>query len=277
MNGLIYTLSVYLDAMAGKWDALVLGDYNAVMPLPYRIKFGIKYIYPPAFTQQLGVTFRLIHDADLANKFLLNIPSSFRYIEMNMNADNAIKMSQTERKNYLLDITANYEKLKTGYSRSAIRNINKAVSNCIQLKKNIPADEIIGIHRNRYKDNIGVKKNDYDNLLSLCVFFKQMGSLYTSGAYHEGKLIAGSIFFVFKNRITFIINGNTKESLNNGATHLLMDDVIKQYCAQDYILDFEGSDYPAFARFYEQYGAQPEKYSFIKLNRLPWPLNLLKR
>ena len=51
---LIYSQSFYLDAMC-KWDALVVGDYEALMPLPNRKKWKINYLYQPAFTQQLGI------------------------------------------------------------------------------------------------------------------------------------------------------------------------------------------------------------------------------
>ena len=34
----------------GKWDALVLDDYAAVMPLTWRRKYGTRYLYQPAFT-----------------------------------------------------------------------------------------------------------------------------------------------------------------------------------------------------------------------------------
>ncbi|MGZ3950491.1 MAG: hypothetical protein ACXVBZ_03805, partial [Flavisolibacter sp.] len=54
-NGLIYAYSYYLDATADNWDALVLNDYQAVMPLPWRKKFGVFYLYQPSFAAQLGV------------------------------------------------------------------------------------------------------------------------------------------------------------------------------------------------------------------------------
>ena len=54
-NGLIYPYSFYLDAMAKHWDALVLKDYEAVMPLTWNRKYGFYYLYQPAFTASLGV------------------------------------------------------------------------------------------------------------------------------------------------------------------------------------------------------------------------------
>ena len=37
-NGLIYNLSSYLDVVAPNWEALILGDYKAIMPLPVKKK-----------------------------------------------------------------------------------------------------------------------------------------------------------------------------------------------------------------------------------------------
>ncbi|MDP4600608.1 MAG: hypothetical protein NWS84_05650, partial [Polaribacter sp.] len=51
----IYAFSWYLDIVADHWDVLVLNDYEAVMPLPWKKKFGLKYITQPYFCQQLGI------------------------------------------------------------------------------------------------------------------------------------------------------------------------------------------------------------------------------
>ncbi|HRF18349.1 MAG TPA: hypothetical protein PK977_09275 [Chitinophagaceae bacterium] len=37
-NGLIYAYSYYLDTMSKNWDALVLNDYEAIMPLVWNKK-----------------------------------------------------------------------------------------------------------------------------------------------------------------------------------------------------------------------------------------------
>src|SRR5438067_2243203 len=54
-NGLIYARSTYLDALCRHWDAVIAGDYEAVMALPWRRKFYLRYLYAPAFIQQLGI------------------------------------------------------------------------------------------------------------------------------------------------------------------------------------------------------------------------------
>ena len=55
INKLIYAESFYLDTITENWDAIVLNDYEAVMPLIWKKKFGIKYLYQPAFLQQAGI------------------------------------------------------------------------------------------------------------------------------------------------------------------------------------------------------------------------------
>ena len=48
-NGLIYAYSFYLDTMAKHWDAFILNDYEAVMPLTWNKKYGITYYYTSPF------------------------------------------------------------------------------------------------------------------------------------------------------------------------------------------------------------------------------------
>ena len=51
----IYAFSWYLDICCTNWMVLVLNDYEAVMPIPYRKKYGIKYVYPPLWILELGL------------------------------------------------------------------------------------------------------------------------------------------------------------------------------------------------------------------------------
>src|SRR5690349_23398356 len=87
-NGLIYAYSFYLDHMADNWDALVLGDYEAVMPLTWRRKFGIYYLYQPFVTASLGVFTTLPIDETLMATFIDQIPRKFKLIDIDLNTGN---------------------------------------------------------------------------------------------------------------------------------------------------------------------------------------------
>ena len=277
--GLIYSTTVYLDNMASDWDGLVMDEYAAVMPIPFRKKYGIYYVYPPAFSQQMGITSLQEITTEIIQLFIKSLPSKFRYVEMNFNVSNLFQSAnEQKRNNYILSLLPSFKILENNFSRSALRNIRKANDQNISIKENVAFEEIIRIHRYRFKDEVGANADDYERLEKLFTALQKTNSIFTIGAYScTGELIGGSIYFLYKKRITFIINGNTHESLKNGATHLLMYNSIKKYSGQDLILDFEGSDFLDFVRFYQQYGANAEIYNLIKINNLPWPLSLFKR
>ena len=54
-NGTIYAYSWYLDIVCPGWEALIKNDHEYVMPLTAGKKYGVDYIYPPFFSQQLGI------------------------------------------------------------------------------------------------------------------------------------------------------------------------------------------------------------------------------
>src|SRR4051812_38518885 len=54
-NGLIYAASAWLNELADHWSGIVLNDYEMVMPVPWRKKFGVRYNYDVPFIQQLGI------------------------------------------------------------------------------------------------------------------------------------------------------------------------------------------------------------------------------
>ena len=278
-HGLIYSTTIFLNQMTESWDGLVMDDYSAVMPLPFRKKYGIYYVYPPAFSQQMGITALKELTPQIIEAFLHNIPAKFRYVEMNFNVSNIFHFKNERcRNNYILPLSSPFSILQKSFSRSALRNIKRANDQHISLKEDVEFEKIIIIHRNRFKDAVGANAVDYNKLENLFSLLKKNNLIFSVGAFNSaGALIGGSIYFLYKNRITFIINGNTRESLQNGATHLLMCHTIKKFSGKNFILDFEGSDFPDFVRFYMQYGAVPEIYKLIKINKLIWPLSLFKK
>src|SRR5215216_511602 len=54
-NAMIYAASAYLDHIADNWTGIVAKDYEQVMPVAWRKKFGIRYSYQIPFVQQLGI------------------------------------------------------------------------------------------------------------------------------------------------------------------------------------------------------------------------------
>jgi len=56
---------------------------------------------------------------------------------------------------------------------------------------------------------------------------------------------------------------------------LLLDTVIQEFAESTLVLDFEGSNEPGLARFYQGFGSQEVIYYRLEINRLVFPLNKL--
>lgn len=266
-NGRIYAYSCYLDAMADNWDALVFDDYEAVMPLPWRRKWGISYLYQPFLTAQLGV-FGSGISAEMVNAFLRAIPKKFRRWEFPLNQQNVFPLPDYplyERMNYVLPLNKPYEELWKGYRENIRRNIKKSREYGCVVKKDIPLDDIIQLTKLQATE---VQESDFAafKILFLQLKEKSMGRTYGITS-NKGDLLASAAFLFSQGRAYYILVGNHPNGRTLGASHALIDAFIQDHANEDLLLDFEGSDIRNLAFFYSSFGAREEKYAAIKLNK----------
>lgn len=280
MNGLIYAYSFYLDSMARHWDALVLDDYKAVMPLTWNKKYGFYYLYQPAFTASLGVFGNNINE-NMVKTFLDTVPEKFRLIEISLNHANnfrGIINGYYPRSNYILHLGKPYEEILHGYRENHRRNILRAKELGCRISREISVDEIIQINQEQLKHIDGTKPEDYVRFKRLYELLKgkDKSKIYAV-VDTNNKILASAVLFFSHNRAYYILVGNHPNGKTMGASHALIDAFIKDHAAQDLILDFEGSDIPNLAFFYSGFGAKEEIYPAIKINRLPWYARLFKK
>jgi hypothetical protein len=279
-NGLIYAYSFYLDHMAKQWDALVLNDYDAVMPLTWNKKYGLYYLYQPAFTASLGVFGKNLTET-LVEKFVVAIPKKFGLIEISLNCGNIFSVPggfSILRSNYFLGLNKPYGELYKGYRENHKRNITKAFQLGCTVSTEILVDDVIRINHEQLKHLGGTKPADYDNFKKLHKFLETEGDTIVYGIMSpKHQLLASAVFFFSHNRAYYIMVGNDPDGKTIGASHALIDAFIKDYANQDLILDFEGSDIRNLAFFYGGFGATEEIYPALKINKLPWYVRLFKK
>lgn len=275
-NGLIYANTFYLDAMADNWDALVLNDYEAVMPLPWRKKYGIRYIYQPFLTAQLGLFGQQL-DAALLRDFLDAIPAKFRLWEFSLNHGNLFAVggyALVQRMNYVLDLSASYETLWANYREQTRRNIRKSQNYGCAVKKNTAVSEVLALAK---EQGPGFSERDAQHFLSLYQLLHNRGMARTYGVHDKlGRLVASCVFFFSQGRAYYILVGNHPDGRTLGASHALIDSFIRDHAGTGLLLDFEGSDLRNLAFFYSSFGAQQEPYAAIRQNRLPFYLKWRK-
>jgi len=272
----IYAYSWYLDIVAGEWDALVDDDYLSVFPLPFRKKFGVKYIYQPVFTQQLGLFSTELQGIARLNEFLQAIPKDFKLIEMNLNKYYVTikrkNYSLVENRNLELDLAKDYEHIYKQFSTNLKRNIKKADKHELRIAEHVKPEELIAL----FKDNKGSELNvyspeDYVRLGRLAYMLLHKGKASIEGVYNrENTLIAAALFVSGKTRFIFLFSGLSKEGKEKAAMPFLISSFIKKHSNSNKVFDFEGSNNEQLARFYKSFGAQEYHYFGLRQYRFPF-------
>jgi hypothetical protein len=279
-NGLIYGYSFYLDHMARQWDALVLGDYEAVIPLTWNKKWGVHYLYQPFLTAQLGV-FGNVLTPEVMESFLMAIPAKFRYWDFYLNHGNVFPLKRFdlhERSNFVLNLNKSYEELYGSYRENIQRNIKRAQQTGCRGTKDFEVDKVIELAVEQMRSYSNESANNVERFRKLYQQLYQQKRAMTYGILSaSGQLISSAVFLYSHNRAYYILVGNHPDGRTIGASHALIDYFIKDHANKPLLLDFEGSDIRNLAFFYSSFGATEEKFAGIKLNRLPFYLKWLKK
>ncbi len=278
VNSRVYAFSWYLNIVHPQWSALVLDDYQAVFPVIGQTKWGLKYAFQPAFTQQLGLFTPLLLTPELTQQFLEKLLKLFPLIQMNLNMHNKIPQGWKfiqKSVNHELDLVSPYDVLKTNYASNLKRNIKKARNARISILKNLKPESIIELFRlNRGKQIDTLRQKEYNTLNRLVYKALSQGKASIWGAFTaDNNLCAGAIFIRDHHRFIFLFSATNKEARELGAMSYLIDSFIENHAATPAILDFEGSNNPNLARFYKSFGSNVIHYPKINYQNFPWPLN----
>ncbi|MBN1651709.1 MAG: GNAT family N-acetyltransferase [Bacteroidales bacterium] len=269
VNGRLYAYAWYLDIVCDHWEGLVLDDYRAVFPLPYRKKFGLNYIYQPVFTQQLGLFSKVPISPQLLEDFLNQIPSKYKYVNLNLNQHNRpkyLKSKPEKRRNIEMDLLDEYGHLKEKYSVNLKRNLKKAEKSKLTIFENLKPDAVIQLFKaNKGKTLKPFSEDDYVRLIRLVYKAIQQGNAEVWGVYtSENNLCAGGIFLQSHKRITFLFSGANDEAKQLAALPYMLDAFIEAHAGRELVFDFEGSNNEQLARFYLGFGSKPISYYQIK-------------
>lgn len=275
-NGLIYAYSFYLDCMAKHWDALVMNDYEAIMPLTWNKKWGISYLYQPPFMQQLGIFSDQPLPAAIIQDFLSNVHRHFRFAEIFLNFSNKY-VRFIVKNNFILPLQESYVALSGRFSPGAIKSIQRSERWPLQYSVTDNFQKVIELCHRQYGDRIQhIQEKDYANFGRLCAYAQVNNLLLARQVTDEKGLLATALMFKDKRRIYLLMSVTLQEGRSKEANYFLISNIIREYSSQDIIFDFEGSDIPGIASFYEKFGPVNQPYYFWSFNKLPWPIRLFK-
>lgn len=282
LNSLPYGYTWYLDNIAESWNGLVLGDYEAVMPLPENKKYFWEYVYTPLFAQQLGVFSLRILTKKLLNSFIDAIPERYVLVDQNVNFMNPIErkdFQKNEKINLEIFLDQPYESLRKKYSSNTLRNLRKAEKNELSISNNIKPEILVSFFKAHIGKSLKFMNEAAYHSLHRVIYNSlhySMGATY--GVFSKEKHLIATAYFIYgKHRMINLLPASNEQGKATGAMALLYDHVISINSERKFILDFEGSMIPSIARYYKGFGAEEVKYWQIKRNNLPWYIKLFKK
>ncbi len=282
INGLIYAQSFFLDAMAAQWDALILNDYDAVMPVCWKQKWGIKYLHQPAFIQQGGIYFKKNLAQDIPHLFYKALHKHFPFAEINLNYANAAVtlpgFTFTGRNNYILDLKRSYDIISSAYSKNAAQELRRLKKFNLKYVNIVDTDEALDMYRQLYGKEMSYSKSDYEHFKALCTNLARENKVIVRQVKGEANaLLALVLLLKDEHRLYNIISCILPEGKKYSANYFLYDELVKEFSGQSLLLDFEGSDIEGIKYFYEKFTQKNQPYLFMKYNRLPWPIKMFKK
>lgn len=282
VNGLVYAWSWYLDSVHPGWEALVEVDsdnYLKVMPITSNTKYGIPYLHQPFFAQQLGIfsTQKITEETTMA--FMRAIPSRYALVEIRLNEANPFPKERKEvlyHHNYLLDLNYDYNLLYSNYHQNTKRNLKKSLNYGLKLRKQVPVQSVIELFRRDRGASIHHWGDaEYARFAGLTERAITSSNAFVYGIETiDNELICAAVFMQSHQRITFLFSGNSAKGKECAAMAFLIDQVVREFAAQPFLLDFEGSDDSDLARFYAGFGAYCVDYPSYTI---PLQAGLLRR
>ncbi len=271
---LVFAQSFYLNATCPQWDALIIGDYESVLPLTHKTKFGFTYLPQPPFTSQLGVFGKV--NLEIEQLFFKYITQHYKLIDIELNISNKISSEFITPKNtYILNYQTEYK-----FNQNTKRNINKAIDNGFVVER-VEDKDVLALSQKYLNPFLEREVNLtkatvalLDDLLKNSIESK---TLYTFKVLDKDQTIKALGHFICNGKHALYLKGtNFDKADNSGSMHLLMQYAIEFFANKCTFFDFGGGSKQGLANFYMGFGGQVSTYSFLQVNRLPQLIKFIK-
>jgi hypothetical protein len=266
-NQLIYAYSYYLDVMSKNWDALILDDYKAVMPLTWNKKFGTSYLRQPVFTQQLGIFGNVHFTENIIKLFIDEASAIFPFVEINLNYANQYSANAIKKCNLILPLTRDFSEIQKSFRKDFVKKIKK--NNLIYQPSN-EVEKAIQLYKEKYSDRINLTPANFDDWKKVCILLKKKDQLFIREVISQNEeLLSIALFLKDTRRIYYVMSTTLPDGRKQESNYFLLYQLIKEFSNKNLIFDFEGSEIPSIQSFFKKFGPIEQPYYFLKINRLP--------
>ena len=253
----------FLDIVAGKnWEIIVLDDYEAVMPITFVVKYGIRFVLNPKLCQQLGIYSRE-DSVEINDLFFKFFQKKYRIFYYPFNDCNVFSEQLPRRNNFII-FPDEYENVYQKYSPKRKRKIRQEP----EIKENSKIIRQLGFDKVKnfiIENMLGAKanSNDIHDFIALFKAFFDSGKLDFMGYYYHDELI--NLLAVYHDEKTNVLLGtiNDHQFMKISGASVLFDEYLKETIAQK-AFDFEGGDIPNIEEFFRGFRPELKTYPYIQ-------------
>ena len=275
-NKLWYGSSYVLSAAAPRWDALIDEENEMQMALPWRKKYGITYAYQPFLLQQLG-PFAVRPSPEDTARAVAALPSRFRFADIYLCTGTPSPPTLTEQQNITFRLDGPIDTLRKRYSENHRRTLKRTGAASDGWCDRVPLDEITAffITSEQFR-RWGIRPDQSETLTRILFTADERGHGFGCGVRAGEELVCAAYFIRWGGRLIFLKGLANDTGRKIHAMHFLIDRVISEHAGRDLLFDFAGTNDPDLSRFYMGFGGQRSVYLRALVNKLPFPLNLLR-
>ncbi len=271
-NGIAYAYSWYLDIVSYQWEALVMDDYKAVMPLTAKSGYALSKIIQPEYAPQLGVFTSERLDVNLVNTFLEAIPDRFKSVYLHLNAFNKVSHPKFHIRHgviHELDLIAPYKTLYLKFTPEGCENIKQAKVNKVDVIKGLNLKEFLLLKKNSTENPLTFEHlNILRRIIPFCIS-NNIGE--TWGAYNnKNELVAGAFFLKSHQKVICLVAACSNEGKELKADFALFDTYIKENAEKSMTLDFGNYEVAEVENLAQALNAVPVHFNKIKRTRFLW-------
>lgn len=255
----------YLDAVSPNWEALIINDYEAVLPIFPQQKFGLSVSLQPLFLRSLDV----LGNKDFSFILFAELKSIFALIDLNFTTEVKDKLGEIDAKSFVFQVIPleeGYEGVRENYSENVRRKVKQFQKQGGTIALHSEPEKLIQLFQSE-KANVYETMTDeaYNALITLMQASLKNGKGKLFAAMMNGEIEAMA-FFIFEETATLYLKGIANEAgRKSGALQAVFDRVIQESCTlKKRIFDFGGSHQTGLSTFNRKFGAKDFQYFRIK-------------
>ena len=273
-NGLIWGFSWYLDIVCSNWDAIVDGDYQKVMPLPYITKYKQLHVVVPPYVKQLGVFSIDKISTSIVDSFIQVIPDKFKQVSLplnDMNKSNSTNFKKTQIKNYQLDLIQSYNALFEGYSKETKQKIEHANTHNLFIRRNISTVEFVNFYKTAAnRSGVKITRANEAVLVPLINTLTKFNLAEAHGIFTQtGELCGVAFFLIYLNRLSIMKIAVDKVGASFNADYMVVNEFIRSNAGKNVTLDFPQNAKDYWLDFIQGFGTIQTLTSLLYRNNLP--------